>query len=363
MENDFRSPKRSLAAFSPLAAIATSCVALVLLTGFTAVDVTGGTTGDGEIPLAGTFEHFQNRESNKTVVRGGIHAVQRVPGGTALYYSVGTPPGSGERYKGLKSFRSMPGLYTEVTGDIYVADLENGKLYRPVYEKGANTVTRTYDLEANEGELVTGFAMFPELDADAEIVQVGFGPGGNVIDVLVGEGELTPIADGPGALLGEGWPQLPSESELAQFDPAEFTRKIGQRFEDIEGAAQIDETATEVHVTLDANVVFAVDKWDLSGKAKERLDSVAADISARGVGEVEIVGHTDSVGAKDHNQKLSERRAKSVEKYLQSEISDADVTFKSVGKGESDPIASNSDDEGRAQNRRVEITYQVVEGQ
>jgi len=332
-----------------------------MLTGFAALDTEKA--AEDEIPVAGTFEHFQNNQTEETLIRGAVHAVQRVPGGTALYYSLGTPPGSGKDFRGNRSFRAWPGLYSDVTGEIYLADLKNGKLYLPVYEKGGDTVTRTADLKAKEGELVTGFATFPELDADAELVQVIFSVSGFVIDAQVGEGALTPIAADPGALLGEGWPELPSESDLQKFDADAFTRKIGQRFKDIEGTASIDEVADEVHVDLDANVVFAIDKWDISAKAKERLNGIAEDISNRGTGEILIVGHTDSVGGADHNQKLSERRAESVQKYLKNAVVNADVTFKAIGKGENDPIASNSDEEGRAQNRRVEITYQVVEAQ
>ncbi|MNH40347.1 Outer membrane porin F precursor [compost metagenome] len=67
-----------------------------------------------------------------------------------------------------------------------------------------------------------------------------------------------------------------------------------------------------------------------------------------------MVGHTDSVGSDAYNQALSERRASSVAEYLLSQgVAPNKIT--SEGKGESQPIADNETEEGRAKNRRVEL--------
>jgi OOP family OmpA-OmpF porin len=67
-----------------------------------------------------------------------------------------------------------------------------------------------------------------------------------------------------------------------------------------------------------------------------------------------IEGHTDSMGSEEYNQGLSERRAQAVEKYIEEHGIDADrYTIK--GYGESNPIASNDTEEGRQENRRVEL--------
>ncbi|MCB1832791.1 MAG: OmpA family protein, partial [Geminicoccaceae bacterium] len=68
----------------------------------------------------------------------------------------------------------------------------------------------------------------------------------------------------------------------------------------------------------------------------------------------EVQGHTDSTGATDYNQGLSERRAQSVLDYLTGKGVEAE-RLTAVGFGENRPIASNDTEEGRAQNRRVEI--------
>ncbi|MNW14674.1 Outer membrane porin F precursor [compost metagenome] len=69
---------------------------------------------------------------------------------------------------------------------------------------------------------------------------------------------------------------------------------------------------------------------------------------------VKVIGHTDSQGSDAYNQALSERRASSVAEYLISQgLAPSKVT--SQGRGESEPIADNETDAGRAQNRRVEL--------
>jgi len=71
--------------------------------------------------------------------------------------------------------------------------------------------------------------------------------------------------------------------------------------------------------------------------------------------KIELAGHTDSIGSEQYNQGLSERRAKSAYNYFVSKGIAAD-RMTTVGYGELRPVASNATDEGRAKNRRVEIT-------
>ena len=73
--------------------------------------------------------------------------------------------------------------------------------------------------------------------------------------------------------------------------------------------------------------------------------------------KVQIEGHTDSIGSKEYNQKLSDRRAQAVKEYMVNKgVSASRMTTK--GMGESDPIADNHTEEGRAYNRRVE--YEII---
>jgi OOP family OmpA-OmpF porin len=101
-------------------------------------------------------------------------------------------------------------------------------------------------------------------------------------------------------------------------------------------------------------VNFEFDKDRLTLNAQAILDQVAEALQARPDIKVEIDGHTDGKGTVAYNQKLSERRAASVKKYLVGKGIDS-ARMTSAGFGKSRPIADNSTDEGRALNRRVEL--------
>jgi outer membrane protein OmpA-like peptidoglycan-associated protein len=115
------------------------------------------------------------------------------------------------------------------------------------------------------------------------------------------------------------------------------------------------------HITLDmpGNVTFAFDSADLNSQFYPVLDKVAGTLTEFDKSVIEVAGHTDSVGSDQYNQTLSERRANSVAAYLGSHgVPGARVV--TVGAGEAHPVASNDTEDGRAQNRRVEITIVPV---
>ncbi len=92
--------------------------------------------------------------------------------------------------------------------------------------------------------------------------------------------------------------------------------------------------------------------------AETRLDAVAnAFKQLDATQKVVIEGHTDSVGSEETNQRLSKERAEAVRDYLISQGVSAEQ-LSAVGKGESEPIATNDTPEGRANNRRVELVIQ-----
>lgn len=116
--------------------------------------------------------------------------------------------------------------------------------------------------------------------------------------------------------------------------------------------------ATEVITLNDAGkVLFDFDKSDLTAEARSQLDGLMSKLSHANVVSIRVVGHTDSVGTDAYNQRLSERRASSVVEYLLTQGLAPDK-LTSEGKGESEPVADNATDEGRAQNRRVELHLQ-----
>lgn len=112
---------------------------------------------------------------------------------------------------------------------------------------------------------------------------------------------------------------------------------------------------SEVIVLSDlGNVLFAFDSAELTSDAQRLLGDVATRLNGAMLVSVKVIGHTDSVGSDAYNQALSERRAASVASYLGSRGIDAGK-LSTEGRGESQPVAGNDTDAGRAQNRRVEL--------
>lgn len=113
-------------------------------------------------------------------------------------------------------------------------------------------------------------------------------------------------------------------------------------------------------VTLQAGALFDTNKSDVKPQGKVELDQLALKLSKiQHLENVEIIGHTDSQGSDEHNNKLSMRRAESVADYLVSRgIGREIISVK--GMGEAIPVASNRTADGRAKNRRVEVNIRVT---
>jgi OOP family OmpA-OmpF porin len=107
-------------------------------------------------------------------------------------------------------------------------------------------------------------------------------------------------------------------------------------------------------VTLAADVLFDFDKAVLKPEGKSKLDDLATKVKAINLEVVIAIGHTDSVGSDAYNQKLSVKRAESVKAYLVSKGVEPNRVY-TEGKGEKQPVASNTTKDGRQKNRRVEI--------
>ena len=112
----------------------------------------------------------------------------------------------------------------------------------------------------------------------------------------------------------------------------------------------------EVIVLSDmGGVLFATGSAELSAQSKDLLADIANRLTSQNLVGAKVVGYTDSVGSDTSNQALSERRAKSVADFLESQGVPADKLTQE-GMGESNPVGDNETAEGRAANRRVEIS-------
>lgn len=107
-------------------------------------------------------------------------------------------------------------------------------------------------------------------------------------------------------------------------------------------------------VNLPNGVTFPVDSSAIEPSFRSTLDDVAASLVKYPNSLIDVYGHTDSTGSDTYNQALSERRARAVADYLTSR-GVAASRLRSQGFGETQPVASNLTEEGRAANRRVEI--------
>lgn len=115
------------------------------------------------------------------------------------------------------------------------------------------------------------------------------------------------------------------------------------------------------NITLDmpGNLTFGFDSAEVSSTFHPVLDSVSQTLKEYDKTVIEVAGHTDSVGSDAYNQGLSERRANAVAAYLSGQGVPAGRMV-TIGAGEAHPVASNDTEDGRAQNRRVEITIVPV---
>ncbi len=111
---------------------------------------------------------------------------------------------------------------------------------------------------------------------------------------------------------------------------------------------------TSEKVSFSADAFFDFDKATLKPEGKEKLDDLASKLQGINLEVIIAVGHTDSVGTDAYNDKLSMRRANAVKTYLQDKGVEATRIY-TEGKGEKQPVESNTTAAGRAKNRRVEI--------
>ena len=173
---------------------------------------------------------------------------------------------------------------------------------------------------------------------------VGIGAvSGAGVGALIGGREGALIGAGAGALVGGliGHNMDSENTELRQ-------RLVGT-------GVQVTQNGNETTLLMSSDITFKTDKSNIKQDFYPTLDSVATVLKKYSDNLVIVTGYTDNTGTKTHNQTLSEARAQNVGNYLVSKgVSMNRVS--TIGMGEGNPIASNSTTNGRAQNRRVEIT-------
>jgi len=140
----------------------------------------------------------------------------------------------------------------------------------------------------------------------------------------------------------------------AELEKAQLRAQLRDQLNSI---LQTRDSARGLIVSM-SDVLFASDSYLLKPGAREMLAKISGIVLAHPGLTLQIEGHTDSVGADEHNQQLSERRADSVRDFLAEQgVAPSSITAKGFGKTQ--PVAANDTAEGRQRNRRVEL---VVNG-
>lgn len=116
-----------------------------------------------------------------------------------------------------------------------------------------------------------------------------------------------------------------------------------------------------IAVTFPEGLLFGFDSDQLGSSARDNLRKLAESLRQYPNTRTLIVGHTDSDGSAQYNRDLSDRRALSAANFITGEGIDR-LRISTAGRGETEPIATNDSDDGRRQNRRVEIAIYTNAG-
>jgi len=122
--------------------------------------------------------------------------------------------------------------------------------------------------------------------------------------------------------------------------------------------ATVERVGEGIQVTFASGLLFAYDSDALGADARANLYELALSLDEYDNSNVLIVGHTDAKGSEAYNQALSERRAQAAARYLAEQGVERIDTR---GRGEFEPVASNETEQGRQQNRRVEVAIYASE--
>ncbi len=132
-------------------------------------------------------------------------------------------------------------------------------------------------------------------------------------------------------------------------------RQMDKQAEEIDKkvtGAEVERVGEGIVVNFKDKILFGYDRSDLSPSAQQNMDHLTDVLKEYPDTNIEIQGHTDNKGSDNYNLGLSQRRAATVANYLRGNGID-ELRINPVGYGETTPVADNSTDDGRAQNRRV----------
>ncbi len=211
-------------------------------------------------------------------------------------------------------------------------------------------------------------ALIAKFLASASVLAVSAAYAGVTPNLLDSSGK--PVRDGSGACVQElvsvehpdcvpKKVEPPKPAPVAPVEPAKPAPVVAPVAPPPPVAPAAPPAPVKQNITLAAESLFDSGKAVLKPGGKKSIDEAVAKMSNIDISNIIATGHADSMGNKAVNQKLSERRAAAVKEYMVSKgIPAAKIT--TIGKGDSQPVASNKTADGRAKNRRVDLEFKGV---
>ena len=144
------------------------------------------------------------------------------------------------------------------------------------------------------------------------------------------------VGGAAGAIIGHQMDQ--QAKEIKQQIPGAVVQRVGEG----------------IQVTFESGLLFDYNSDRIKPTAAENLRNLARSLNNYPNTDLVIVGHTDDIGSDQFNQDLSQRRARAAASYLAS-LGVSSGRLRTYGRGEAEPVAANTSEPGRAQNRRVEV--------
>ncbi len=169
--------------------------------------------------------------------------------------------------------------------------------------------------------------------------------GGAVIGGVIGKATGNTAA---GAIIGAAVGGIAGASIGRYMD-----KQAAELRNDLKGAT-VERVGEGIKITFDSGILFDVNKAELRAASTENINNLSQTLQKYADTNILIQGHTDNTGSREHNMGLSERRAQSVANQLKSRgVQGGRIT--TVGLGPDQPVAENTTEAGRQENRRVEI--------
>lgn len=304
-----------------------------------------------------------NEESPNAVLT--VHGVRRLEGASVVYFSMGIPQSAQAPDSSLFStygtgyfnvLSQEPGS-SSVQCSAAALDVAGGLAYTALRQRGGTRCFGTpiadfaTNSETGPNAAIVAYAVIAPVPEQLDTVDLYLG---NKLfqDIPVEDGPMEPLnSDSKRIVVGTGWPKIDLTQLTNAVAPEQAVRPLRSMVTDL----QTKVSQTQKAVEIDASVLFAVDKSALTpASTKVIADAVTKIKAAAPKGAIVVEGHTDSNAGDAYNLKLSQARAASVAAALKKQLPGYTIT--AVGKGETQPIAPNTTDEGRALNRRVTIT-------